>query len=318
MTTTTAPTRPNRRAEVAEPVVVALGLTKRYRSGVLAVDSVNLQVNRGEVYGFLGPNGAGKTTTMRMLLGLIRPTAGSVRVLGHAPGTPAGLAKVGALVESPGFYPYLSGRDNLRVLARYAGVRDTRVTEVLEIAGLSDRAGDGFGQYSLGMKQRLGVASTLLKDPELLVLDEPTNGLDPAGMADMRRLIARLRDEGRAVLLSSHLLGEVEQVCDRVGVISGGRLIAESTVAALRGQAELVVTATPLADTVRVAVGLVGESAVQQHDGTLRCQIDADRVGELNRAFVGAGIEVTELRRDERSLEEVFLTMTTQEVSDVG
>ena len=199
MTSTTTLTNPTRRGggtePVAEPVVVALGLTKRYRSGVLAVDSVNLQVNRGEVYGFLGPNGAGKTTTMRMLLGLIRPTAGSVRVLGHAPGTPAGLAKVGALVESPGFYPYLSGRDNLRVLARYAGVRDTRVTEVLEIAGLSDRAGDGFGQYSLGMKQRLGVASTLLNDPDLLVLDEPTNGLDPAGMADMRRLIARLGAE---------------------------------------------------------------------------------------------------------------------------
>ncbi len=315
MTTTTAYSKSSRRAEVAEPVVVALGLTKRYRSGVLAVDAVDLQVNRGEVYGFLGPNGAGKTTTMRML---IRPTAGSIRVLGRAPGTPAGLAKVGALVESPGFYPYLSGRDNLRVLARYAGVRDARVGEVLEIAGLSDRAGDGFGQYSLGMKQRLGVASTLLKDPELLVLDEPTNGLDPAGMADMRRLIARLRDEGRAVLLSSHLLGEVEQVCDRVGVISGGRIIAESTVAALRGQAELVVTANPLADARRVAVALIGESAVQQHDGTLRCQVDADRVGELNRAFVRAGIDVTELRRDERSLEEVFLTMTTQEVSDVG
>jgi len=162
------------------------------------------------------------------------------------------------------------------------------------------------------------VASTLLKDPDLLVLDEPTNGLDPAGMADMRRLIARLGAEGRAVLLSSHQLGEVEQVCDRVGVISGGRVIAESTVAELRGQAELVVVATPLADAARAAAALLGESAVQRHDDALRCQIDPPRVGELNRALVRAGVDVTELRRDERSLEEVFLAMTNQEVPDVG
>lgn len=318
MTTSIIETQPGQGRQAAVPVVVARGLTKRYRSGVLAVDAVDLQVNRGEVYGFLGPNGAGKTTTMRMLLGLIRPTSGSVTVLGQPPGAPAGLSRIGALVESPGFYPYLSGRDNLRVLARYAGVPDSRVEEVLGVAGLSDRAGDTFSRYSLGMKQRLGVASTLLNDPDLLVLDEPTNGLDPAGMADMRRLIARLGAEGRAVLLSSHQLGEVEQVCDRVGVISGGRVIAESTVAELRGQAELVVVATPLADAARAAAALLGESAVQRRGDALRCQIDPARVGELNRALVRAGVDVTELRRDERSLEEVFLAMTTQEVPDVG
>jgi len=318
MTTSIIETQPGQGRQAAVPVVVARGLTKRYRSGVLAVDTVDLQVNRGEVYGFLGPNGAGKTTTMRMLLGLIRPTSGSVTVLGQPPGAPAGLSRIGALVESPGFYPYLSGRDNLRVLARYAGVPDSRVEEVLGVAGLSDRAGDTFSRYSLGMKQRLGVASTLLNDPDLLVLDEPTNGLDPAGMADMRRLIARLGAEGRAVLLSSHQLGEVEQVCDRVGVISGGRVIAESTVAELRGQAELVVVATPLADAARAAAALLGESAVQRRGDALRCQIDPARVGELNRALVRAGVDVTELRRDERSLEEVFLAMTTQEVPDVG
>jgi ABC-2 type transport system ATP-binding protein len=318
MTTSIIETQPGQGRQAAVPVVVARGLTKRYRSGVLAVDAVDLQVNRGEVYGFLGPNGAGKTTTMRMLLGLIRPTSGSVTVLGQPPGAPAGLSRIGALVESPGFYPYLSGRDNLRVLARYAGVPDSRVEEVLGVAGLSDRAGDTFSRYSLGMKQRLGVASTLLNDPDLLVLDEPTNGLDPAGMADMRRLIARLGAEGRAVLLSSHQLGEVEQVCDRVGVISGGRVIAESTVAELRGQAELVVVATPLADAARAAAELLGESAVQRRGDALRCQIDPARVGELNRALVRAGVDVTELRRDERSLEEVFLAMTTQEVPDVG
>ena len=234
------------RPRAQDAVIAATGLTKRYRSGVLAVDDVDLAVHRGEVYGFLGPNGAGKTTTVRMLLGLIRPTAGTVSVLGEPPGAPGGLCRLGALVESPGFYPYLSGRDNLRALARRAGVGRSGVEAALDAVGLTGRAGDRFATYSLGMKQRLGVASALLGDPELLVLDEPTNGLDPAGMADMRSLVCRLGDEGRAVLLSSHLLGEVQQVCDRVGIISGGRLIAESTVAELRGKASLVVTAQPL------------------------------------------------------------------------
>ncbi len=303
--------RPAGRAAGGDAVVTTAGLTKRYRSGVLAVDAVDLQVHRGEVYGFLGPNGAGKTTTMRMLLGLIRPTSGSITVLGQPPGAPAGLARLGALVESPGFYPYLSGRDNLRVLARYAGVQREWIEAVLDVAGLSDRAGDRFSTYSLGMKQRLGVAATLLKDPELLILDEPTNGLDPAGMADMRALVRRLGSEGRAVLLSSHMLGEVEQVCDRVGVISGGRLIAESTVAELRGQADLVVVASPLDQAARAAARLLGEDAVELLDGRLRCQIDHEQIGELNRALVHAGVDVTELRLEERSLEEVFLSMTT-------
>ena len=222
-------------------VVEVRELTKRYGNGVVAVDQVSLGVRRGEVYGFLGPNGAGKTTTLRVLLGLVAPSAGHVRVLGRPPGDPAALARIGSLVEGPAFYPYLSGRDNLRVLTRYAGVPERRVPEVLRTVDLADRGGDRFGTYSLGMKQRLGVAAALLKDPALVVLDEPTNGLDPAGMRDMRRLVRRLGAEGRTVLLSSHLLGEVQQVCDRVGIISGGRLIAESTVAELRGKASLVV-----------------------------------------------------------------------------
>ncbi len=297
-----------------DAVMTATGLTKRYRSGVLAVDGVDLAVHRGEVYGFLGPNGAGKTTTMRMLLGLIRPTAGTISVLGKPAGAPAGLARLGALVESPGFYPYLSGRDNLRVLARYAGVARSRIDAVLDAVDLTGRAGDPFATYSLGMKQRLGVASALLGDPELLVLDEPTNGLDPAGMADMRALLRRLGAEGRAVLLSSHLLGEVQQICDRVGVISGGRLIAESTVAELRGTAALVVTAAPL-DRARDCVEqLVGAERVRVTDGALRIDAgDADLASRLNRDLVTAGIEVSELRRDERSLEDVFLQMTTED-----
>ena len=177
-------------------------LTKRYGPHIVAVDRVSLTVRRGEVYGFLGPNGAGKTTTMRMLLGLIRPTSGAASVLGRQPGHPESLACVGALVESPAFYPYLSGRDNLRVIARYADVPKERIDSALEQVELADRARDKFATYSLGMKQRLGVAAALLKDPELLILDEPTNGLDPAGMADMRDLIRSLGSGETASALS--------------------------------------------------------------------------------------------------------------------
>ena len=299
------------RLRTGAAVLRATGLTKRYPGGVLAVDGVDLTVHRGEVYGFLGPNGAGKTTMMRMLLGLIRPTSGTVDLLGEPPGSPAGLARVGALIESPGFYPYLSGLDNLRILARYGGVPRGRIDTVLDAVDLTDRAGDRFATYSLGMKQRLGVASALLGDPELLVLDEPTNGLDPAGMADMRALVRRLGAEGRAVLLSSHLLGEVQQICDRVGVISGGRLIAESTVAELRGQAALVIAAAPLDVAARRAVQLLGADRVQVVGAELRLTAGEAEAAEINRELVAAGVEVSELRRAERSLEEVFLEMTS-------
>lgn len=190
-------------------VIEVQGLTKRY-GGHTAVDAISLTVRSGEVYGFLGPNGAGKTTTLRMLLGLIAPSAGTVSVLGERPGTTTALARTGSLIEGPAFYPYLSGRDNLRVLARYAGVPARRVHGVLAMVALDSRGGDRFSTYSLGMKQRLGVAAALLKDPELLILDEPTNGLDPAGMRDMRRLIQELGASGRTVVLSSHLMSEVQ------------------------------------------------------------------------------------------------------------
>src|SRR3982751_2409073 len=176
---------------MSETVVATDGLSKRYGDR-LAVDSVSLTVRRGEVYGFLGPNGAGKTTTLRMVLGLVRPSSGRATVLGEPPGTPAVVARVGALVEGPGFYPYLSGRDNLRVMARYRGLAVDEVEQALARVDLADRGDDRFTSYSLGMKQRLGVASALLGTPELLVLDEPTNGLDPAGRNDMRRLVSRL------------------------------------------------------------------------------------------------------------------------------
>jgi ABC-2 type transport system ATP-binding protein len=221
------------------------------------------------------------------------------------------MAQVGALVETPGFYPYLSGRDNLRVLARHAGVAKDRVDAALERVDLSDRAGDRYVTYSLGMKQRLGVAATLLKDPELLVLDEPTNGLDPAGMRDMRALIRELGSSGHTVLLSSHLLGEVQQVCDRVGVISHGELIAESTVDDLRGQAGVLVRAEPLDLAREHAERLLGAEQVSAVDGTLRLRAAPSEAGRINHALVAADVVVSELRPLERTLEEVFLEMTS-------
>ena len=296
------------------PVIETRGLTKRYGS-VTAVDDLRLSIRRGEVYGFLGPNGAGKTTTLKMLLGLVKPSAGAASVLGEEPGSPSGLGRIGALVESPAFYPYLSGRDNLRVLARYSGAPSSRVSEVLEKVGLSGRARDRFKKYSLGMKQRLGVAAALLKDPELFILDEPTNGLDPKGMAEMRELIDGLGAKGKTVVLSSHLLSEVEQVCDRVGVLRDGKLVAEGTAAGLReaggGAGEsLVVRAEPLGEAAEICGRLAGVDGVEVAGGALRLSTEPGRAAEINAKLVSAGLRVSELRPEKRSLEEAFLELT--------
>jgi ABC-type multidrug transport system ATPase subunit len=291
-------------------VVQTRRLSKRYDDAIVAVDDLDLRVRRGEVYGFLGPNGAGKTTTLRMLLGLVRPTSGQAVVLGAPPGASEGLARIGAMVEAPAFYPYLSGRDNLRVLARYAGVPERRIDAVLDQVKLTARADDRSAKYSLGMKQRLGVAAALLKDPELLILDEPTNGLDPAGMAEMREFIRSLGTGGRTVVLSSHLMGEVEQVCDRVGVIQAGSLIAEGTVDELRGRAGLRVRAEPLADAARLVAELAGVEAVTTVDGRLDVTVDTAQAPAINQALVQAGIAVSELYAQKASLEDVFLELT--------
>jgi ABC-2 type transport system ATP-binding protein len=297
---------------MTERIVETHELTKRYGDRHV-VDRVSLTVLRGEVYGFLGPNGAGKTTTLRMLLGLVRATGGSATVLGRPPGAPDGLARIGALVEGPGFYPYLSGRANLRVLARYAGLDDVAVEAALELVDLTGRAGDRYKSYSLGMKQRLGVAGALLGQPDLLILDEPTNGLDPAGMADMRDLVRTLADQGHTVLLSSHLLGEVQQICDRVGVISGGRLLVESTVTDLRGEASLLVRASPLPAARAVAERIVGVDRVSTVDEGLRLAGGGGRAAELTRALVLADIAVHEIRPEERTLQDAFFAMTNEE-----
>jgi ABC-type multidrug transport system ATPase subunit len=248
---------------------------------------------------------------MRMLVGLMRPTAGTAVVEGAAPGHLLG--RVGSLVESPAFYPYLSARDNLRVLARYAGVARERIEKVLYEVDLTDRAHDKYSGYSTGMKQRLGVAAALLKDPQLLILDEPSNGLDPQGIVEMRELVRGLGQGERTVLLSSHQLAEVEQICDRVGVILRGHMVAEGTVEELRGQTGLTISAAPQENAGQVLVGMLGPEIVHLEDGRFRLDVPPARAAEINRTLVNAGVDVTELRSSERSLEEIFLQLTGDE-----
>ena len=300
-----------------ELVVQTDGLTKRYGDR-LAVDSVSMTVRRGEVYGFLGPNGAGKSTTLRMMLGLIRPTAGTASVLGLPAGRSEVTERVGALIEGPGFFPYLSGRDNLRVLARARGLDPAVVEGALERVDLTDRGDDKYKRYSLGMKQRLGVAAALMGDPELIVLDEPTNGLDPAGMSDMRALVVSLAKGGQTVLLSSHLLAEVQEICDRVGVINGGRLLRESTVAELRGEATLRVRATPEDAALAVAMRAAGDDGVRRAAEAIDVALPASAAPALVRDLVAAGVDVHEIASVERTLEEVFFEMTTNELEKVS
>jgi ABC-2 type transport system ATP-binding protein len=308
------PTKAPTPTPVGDAVVETHGLTKHYGKDILAVDRLDLVVRRGEVYGFLGPNGAGKTTTLRMLLGLIRPTSGSAVVAGGAPGSPESLVKVGAIVETPAFYPYLSGYDNLRMLAMYCGVPVKRVASALDEVELTPRARHKFSTYSMGMKQRLGIAAALIKEPELLILDEPTNGLDPQGMADVRNLITELGKGERTVLVSSHLLGEVEQMCTRIGVIQKGKFVAEGTIDELRGAATLTIRAEPAETAMNVLTGEAGAENVKLlPDGTFNLKVDPKRAPELNRRLVQAGVEVSELHASERSLEDVFMELTGTE-----
>ena len=292
------------------------GLVKRFGDRVTAVDGLDLSVRPGQIYGLLGPNGAGKTTTLRILLGLVRPTAGLVRVLGAPPGSPAGLRRVGSMGETA-FYPFLSGRDNLRAAARRRGLPDARVEEVLGLAGLAARGRDRVDGYSLGMKQRLGVAMALLKDPELLILDEPSNGLDPVGQLEMQRLIRDLGTGGRTILLSSHDMREVEELCGRVAVIGGGRLLFEGTPSQLRGQARLWVRAWPAEQAAAVIAGLSGLDGVERAGELLGLALrdespetSQSQAAAVNRHLVEAGLEVSEVRTERRPLRDVFVELT--------
>ncbi|HEY8599370.1 MAG TPA: ATP-binding cassette domain-containing protein [Thermomicrobiales bacterium] len=298
---------------VPEVVLRATGLTKRYGARTV-VDGLDLEVRRGEVFGFLGPNGAGKTTAMAMILGLIAPHAGQIAILGHDALTDreAALRRVGAIVETPTYYPYLSGLDNLRVLAlARGGVPKERFATVLNLVGLKGRERDRFGAYSLGMKQRLGIAGALLHEPELLILDEPSNGLDPAGMVEMRELILRLAHEGQTIVLCSHLLAEVQQVCDRVVILAKGRAVAQGEVATLLSQGAQTVLRTD--DPIRSEMVLRGVEwieGVTREGDTLLLTMPPDRQFALGHILAEHGLIVGELRRKERDLEAYFLSIT--------
>jgi ABC-2 type transport system ATP-binding protein len=309
------------------PALELEGLTKRFGDFV-AVEDLSFVVRRGDVYGFLGPNGSGKSTTIRMILGLVRPTSGEVRVFGRPATSPEERATMAGFVEAPGFYEYLSARDNLKLLAaadRRAKGR-APLQEVLETVGLSDRARDKVRTYSQGMKQRLAIAAALLREPEFLVLDEPTNGLDPGGMRDIRALVRQLSGEGLTIFLSTHLLSEVEQLCNRVAVVSHGRLLAEGALAEIAQQARdrteyrLVAddperTRAVLESRKNVALlnGRPEELEGFRPEEVVRFSTGAEGAGPVVRSLVEEGVEVLALVPVRPNLEELFLRLTEED-----
>jgi ABC-2 type transport system ATP-binding protein len=296
-----------------QPALATHDLCKSYGSR-RAVDHLDLAVERGEILGFLGPNGAGKTTTIRMVLGLIRPTAGRVEVLGQdvQRGRSRVLPRVGALIEAPALYGYMSGRANLQAFAAVlGGVSRGRLEEVLETVDLAGRQKDLVSSYSMGMKQRLGVAAALLNDPELLVLDEPANGLDPAGIVEMRDLLRHLVDEGKTIFISSHVLAEVQQICDRVAIINLGKLVRVAPVAELvggHGEFEIEV-GDPAAVLALVRETEWGRAARWEHD-LLVTPAPGGRGRDLVRFLAERRIYPDRVNERQRNLEEIFLSLT--------
>ncbi|MEO8274156.1 MAG: ABC transporter ATP-binding protein [Chloroflexota bacterium] len=298
------------------PVISTSGLVKRFKD-IDAVAGVDLQVSAGGVYGFLGPNGAGKTTTIRMLLGLIRPTRGTASLFGQPvqAGVPV-LDRVGALVERPAFYPYLSAIDNLRVLGLSRGLPDSRlrtdVPEALDRVGLTDAAKRKAGRFSTGMRQRLGIAAALLGRPELVILDEPANGLDPNGVVEVRQLIKELSRDGTTVFLSSHVLPEVEQLCERVAVLQRGRVIAEGDTQAMLRQGERLYVRFDTADDAATAQATLDAIGPTTRAEPTAVSIDAPaaRGSEVIRKLAGAGLYPAELTVHRQTLEQVFIELT--------
>lgn len=301
-------------------VIEVEGLRKEFRrlrgAPTVAVDGLDLSVPQGGVYGFLGPNGSGKTTTIRCLLGLVAPSGGRCSLLGRD--TPRELPqvanRVGSVVETPTFFPRMTGRRNLILLGGLAGVGPTKVDEALELVGLGPRKNDHVRTYSLGMKQRLGLAAALLKDPELLVLDEPANGLDPAGIKEVRELLRELGSQGRTVFVSSHILAEVAQTCDRVAILSRGRLVTSGEVS------EILAASRPTELLVRVGDPRVAADVLTRAGFTVTAAEDSLRIsapateGErINRVLADAGIYLSELRPDQVDLESVFLELTREQ-----
>jgi len=309
-------------AEPGAPVLEVRGFTKRF-GGFVAVEDLSFTVRRGDVYGFLGPNGSGKSTTIRAILGLVEPSEGEIRLLGRPAGGPEGREGVAGFVDAPGFYGYLSARDNLKLLA----AADKRkgpppIARVLDTVGLTGRERDRVKTYSTGMKQRLAVAAALLREPEVLILDEPTSGLDPGGMRDVRALIRRLNEQGLTIFLSSHLLAEIEQLCDRVAVIGHGRLLTEGTIAEVTGKANghpsyrLVVDDAQRALAVLARSNHVAEAWVTGPEDSnglgegVRLSVGSEGVGPVVRELVADGVEVLAVVPAQPSLEDLFLELT--------
>jgi ABC-2 type transport system ATP-binding protein len=307
---TLTPTSTQKREEI---ILRTTGLTKHF-GNLAAVKDLNLELRRGEVFGFLGPNGAGKSTTVGMVLGLIAPTAGKVELFGKNfnDNTWSALRRIGAVIEEPAFYPYLSGWDNLAALAMsIGGIPKNRIVEVLERVNLKDRAADKYSHYSTGMKQRLGIASTLLRDPELIILDEPTNGLDPAGTKEIRDLIPRLAHESRAVFLCSHLLHEVEMICDRVAIIKKGVMIASAPVKELLTKGQMLQVRVPNpAQAAAVLTKLTWIKSIKVEGDYVIVDAPKDSAAEVNKALAQNQIFASELAIRNVSLESIFLELT--------
>jgi ABC-2 type transport system ATP-binding protein len=304
-----------------DPPIEVRGLVKRY-GRLVAVDHVDLTVQAGDVYGYLGPNGAGKTTSLRMMLGLIRPTAGHVRLFGRDPlfGA-AALEGVAGFVEAPQFYPYLSGKRNLELLAAYDGHgAGGRIGEALATVELAGRANDRVGGYSHGMRQRLGIAAALLRAPRLMLLDEPATGLDPAGMRDMRVLIHRLASEGMTVLLSSHLLPEVEGLCNRVAIVRSGKIVYEGAIADLKRGAGTTYRLSTTDDERALAVcrAARGLGEVRLDHGYISFSADPAGAAELSQALVEAGALIKVLAPETVTLEDLFFSLTEGDAGASG
>jgi ABC-2 type transport system ATP-binding protein len=278
-----------------------------------AVDHLNLEVETGEIFGFLGPNGAGKTTTMRMLLGLVQPTGGQAHMLGMNIRTelPQILARTGSIIENPTFYPFLSGRENLRVVARLTGADDGRIETVLDIVDLREAAKRKFKGYSLGMKQRLAVGAALINNPDLLILDEPANGLDPAGIVEMRSLMNRLKEDGHTVLISSHVLHEIEQICDRIVILSRGKIVVQGRVDTLLNARSRIAVRIDRAGEAQALLRPVKWIEDVTRDGDLLLvEAPLSKAAEVNAVLARQGLFAAEIRPHEESLERFFLEVT--------
>jgi ABC-2 type transport system ATP-binding protein len=296
----------------AGPAIETTDLTKHF-GDLVAVDHLTITVNRGEIFGFLGPNGSGKSTTMRMLLGLARPNFGRAWILGMDIRTQLSeiLRHTGSLVENPTFYPFLSGRENLRLLGDLTGVPDSRIGAVLDLVDMQANADRPFAKYSLGMKQRTGVAGVLLTDPDVLILDEPANGLDPAGVVEMRTLMHRLREEGHTVFVSSHVLHEIEQVCDRIAILNHGRVVAQGGVQELLGQTDRIEIRVDRAmEAERILASLSWIHGVTMEGEALIVAAPINRSSEITKTLGDHGFYPSIIRPHQESLERFFLELT--------